>query len=61
MTTAEYECETRDGKPAQARVRGILRGGFLVGTTFYYFGICPEKTDDYTDLQIRGEHGYKTE
>ena len=52
MTITEYEAKRINSKPAQARVSGILRGGFLVDDEFYYFSMQPERTTRYTELEI---------
>lgn len=56
MTISEYEEKMKIGKPAQARVHGVLRGGFLVGEKFYFFGIEQSCTDDYSELKVYEEN-----
>ncbi len=58
LTIADYTAKRQNpkAKPAQARVHGILRGGFLLGKYFYYFGKTPERApiENTSELQVHG-------
>jgi hypothetical protein len=45
MNIVEYENKRNQGEPAEARVYGILRGGFIADNEFYFFACAKDILD----------------
>lgn len=58
ISSKEYEHIRHYGEPAEARIRGILRGGYAYNGVFYApaatnIGVLSDTLENVTELKIR--------